>query len=217
MEHIVRIILFAVDDYLIAPAVWDERHEGRGNGLQVPDDARTGTGPHHSVAVALKVHGPHDPVDEVRPGHVGIGLDVDLAAQLIEDADVPVLPVLHQVDGHGPHQPGDGINTGADLRICRQAHIALAAKAVVCIRGTQPCHAPGLLRALSGRRPRPPSLTHFPSHSFAFWDFSMFSRYRMQANTEASNRSIRCSGRILSYWTMSSVFSTAVTLATQYS
>ena len=44
-----------------------------------------------------------------------------------------------------------------------------------------------------------------------------FSRYRMQANTEASNRSILCSGRILSYWTMSSVFSTAVTLATQYS
>ena len=168
MEHVVRIILFAVDDYPVAPAVRDKCNKGRRDGLQVLDNTCPGTGPHHSVAVALQVHGPHNPVHEVRPGHVGIGLDVDLAAQLIEDADVPVLPVLHQVDGHGPHQPGDGINTGADLRICRQAHIALAAKAVVCIRGTQPCHAPGLLRALSGRRPRPPSLTHLPSHSFAF-------------------------------------------------
>ncbi|CAN4019980.1 DUF4330 domain-containing protein, partial [Dysosmobacter welbionis] len=168
------MILFAVDDYPVAPAVRDKCNKGRRDGLQVLDDARTSTWPHHSVAVSLQVHGPHNPVNEVRSCHVGIGLDVDLAAQLIEDADVPVLPVLHQVDGHGPHQPGDGINTGADLRICRQAHIALAAKAVVCIRGKQPRHAPGLLGALSGRRPRPPSLTHFPSHSFAFWDFSMF-------------------------------------------
>ena len=35
VEHVVRIILFAVDDYPVAPAVRDKCNKGRRDGLQV--------------------------------------------------------------------------------------------------------------------------------------------------------------------------------------
>lgn len=54
-------------------------------------------------------------------------------------------------------------------------------------------------------------------HDFPFSCLSIFSKYRIHANTEASNRSIRDVGSIFSYCIMSSVFSTALTFWTQYS
>ena len=58
---------------------------------------------------------------------------------------------------------------------------------------------------------------HFLNHSFRASELVRLSRYRTQAKTLASKRSILCSGMTFSYWIMSSVFSMADTLETQYS
>ena len=157
-----------------------------------------------------------NPVDKRRAGHIVVRTDVHLAAQLVFDPDVTGLRVFHQMDGHTRDQPRDRVHCRTDFGILRKAHVspALDRFPQVCARKSDaPAHRLG-----ARRRPASFFLAQAsPHHFFATLFFSRLSRYRMQANTDASKRSMRCSGCTLSYWIMSSVFSTADTFSTQYS
>ena len=216
MQYIVGVVLPPVDCHPIVPeAVRDIGCHRRRDGpqiLQIPT-ARLWKDCHSSVPIQIEIF--DYPVDKCRSCHIAVWIDVHFPAQFVFDADVPFVGILHQMDCHTPHQFCNGVHRCTYFRIVGQARIALACQGLKGIRCTQPRRAPPLGRLSPCRLPA--SLTQSPHHSFPFLDFSIFSRYLIHANTEASKRSIRCSGCTLSYWIMSSVFSIAMTFSTQYS
>ena len=141
--------------------------------------------------------------------------------QLVDDPLVPILGVGHEVYRHGADQVRDLPAAGQHFRVLIETRISARQKrSEQLLTGYDADGAVIPLRLCC----RLLCFFLFFAHSFlsphqslAFVVFSRSSRYPTAAKTDASNRSIRCSGCIFSYWIMSSVFSTAATFCTQYS
>ena len=203
MQNFVRAVRLPADYCPVPPAVRDERHKRRRDRVKVPDNTGPCVGPDYRVPVALQVHRADNPMDEPGPRGVTVRVNVDLPGQFVADTHISRVGVLHEIDSHTAHQPGDCIHARRDFRVMRQTDIAPTGQTIVLRRIAQPRGGTPSLRRLSPRFlsafTQSSSPLRSPHQALAFCRLSMFSRYRMQANTEASNRSIRCSGCTFSY------------------
>ena len=70
-------------------------------------------------------------MDEPGPRGVTVRVNVDFPGQFVADTHISRVGVLHEIDSHTAHQPGDCIHARRDFRVVCQANVATAGQIIV--------------------------------------------------------------------------------------